>query len=196
MSEPEKDINTEEEIVYEDSPEMEAGDDPVSDMVSAKAKIADLRAKLKACEAEKMEYLSGWQRAKADLVNASRRHEDERKRFVAMGEENVIAEVVPALDGFDMAMANKEAWEKVDPAWRSGIEYIRTQMLAALSNFGIESIRPLGEQFDPAKHHSIETVATDDAGKDNTVVEVVQAGYVRNGSVIRPATVKVAHIHP
>src|SRR5688572_14719488 len=103
MSDHDKETNPEEEIVYEDSPEIEAGDDPVDDIVAAKAKIADLRKKLKACEAEKMEYLSGWQRAKADLVNAGRRHDDERKKFVAMGEENVIAEILPALDGFDMA---------------------------------------------------------------------------------------------
>lgn len=185
---------TQDDVVFEETPEIEAGDDPLEDIDAAKGKLADLRKKLKICEAEKMDYLSGWQRAKADLVNANKRHDEERKRFVAMGEENVIAELFAALDGFDMAMANKEAWEKVDPAWRTGVEYIRTQLLSSLSQFKVEVVRPLGEQFDPAKHHSIESIPTDDASKENSIVEVIQAGYVREGNVLRPAIVKVTHV--
>jgi molecular chaperone GrpE len=174
------------EVVYEESPDLEAGDDPMEDGAAALAKIKDLRAKLAASEKEKMEYLSGWQRAKADMVNANRRHDEERARFSKMAQDDLIIEILPALDGFDMAMGNKESWEKVDAAWRVGVEYIRTQLTSALSRVGVEAVRPLGQSFDPAKHDSVGTVA----GKEGEVIEVLQAGYVRGDVVIRPAIVK------
>ena len=174
------------EIVYEETPELEAGDDPVQDIAVASAKIKDLREKLAQSEKERMEYLAGWQRAKADMVNASRRHEEERARFSDAAQNDLIAEILPALDGFDMAMANKEAWEKVDPAWRTGVEYIRSQLVGALSRVGVEAVRPLGEAFDPSKHDSVGTVP----GEEGKVIEILQAGYIRGGAVIRPAIVK------
>lgn len=174
------------EVVYEDSPDLEAGDDPMEDGAAALTKIKDLRTKLATSEKEKMEYLSGWQRAKADMVNANRRHDEERARFSKMAQDDLIIEILPALDGFDMAMGNKESWEKVDAAWRIGVEYIRTQLTSALSRVGVEAVRPLGQSFDPAKHDSVGTVP----GKEGEVIEVLQAGYVRGDVVIRPAIVK------
>lgn len=174
------------DVVYEASPDLEVGDDPMEDGAAAAAKIKDLRAKLAASEKERMEYLAGWQRAKADVVNMNRRHDEERSRFSAIARDEVILEVLPALDGFDMAMANKANWEKVDVAWRIGVEYIRTQLLATLSRFGIEAVKPLGQDFDPAKHDSVGTVP----GEEGKVIEVLQSGYVRGDAVIRPAIVK------
>lgn len=180
------------DVVYEASPDLEAGDDLAQDSTAVQAKLKDLRTKLAASQKENMDNLSGWQRAKADLINANRRHEEERVRFAARAEEAVIEEFLPILDSFDMAMANKEAWEKIDATWRMGIEHIRTQALAAFARFGVEPIDPIGQKFDPTLHNSLETVATDRDSEDNTVVHVVQRGYRRGDAIIRPASVKVA----
>ena len=182
-----------EEIVYEDAPDLEAGDDPAAEGPAMAAKLAKLREKLDVCESSKAEYLAGWQRAKADLVNAGKRHEEERRRFAAAGEEAVINEVLPALDAFDMAMGNQEAWAKVDAGWRQGVEFIRSQLLGALSRFGVEAFGAPGEAFDAARHHSIESVPAESAAQDGTLAAVVQRGYARGEQVIRPAAVKVFH---
>jgi molecular chaperone GrpE len=191
-----KDKDTEEtvdDVTFEESPDLEAGDDPMEEGAAGNAAIKKLRERAKKCEAERMEYLSGWQRAKADLVNANKRHEEERKRFAAMGQAQVIDSILPALDSFDMAMANKEAWEKVDGTWRTGVEYIRSQLSSALTGFSVTPFGQVGDTFDPNLHHSIETVKAESADKDNTIAVVVQKGYKMGEAVIRPAVVKVAH---
>jgi molecular chaperone GrpE len=182
------------DVTFEDSPDLEAGDDPMEEGAAGEAAIKKLRERAKKAEAERMEYLSGWQRAKADLVNMNKRHDEERKRFAAMGQAQVIDAILPALDSFDMAMSNKEAWEKVDGTWRMGVEYIRTQLSSGLSGFGVTAFGQAGDTFDPALHHSVETVKAESADQDNKIVAVVQKGYRMGEAVIRPATVKVAHL--
>ncbi len=154
--------------------------------------IKKLREKLKKCTAENKEYLDGWQRAKADFTNLKKDTEKQKQNFVKFAKEDLLSEILPVLDSFEMAFANKEAWEKVDKSWRSGVEYIHGQLKTVFENNGIVEISPLGDTFDPNKHNSIELVDTDDEQKDDTVVEVVQKGYMLNEKVMRPARVKVA----
>jgi molecular chaperone GrpE (heat shock protein) len=61
---------------------------------------------------------SGWQRAKADLLNARKRDEEEKKEYIKFANERMIEDLLPVLQSFDMAMGNKEAWEKADKNWR------------------------------------------------------------------------------
>ena len=98
---------------------------------------------------------------------------------------------LPVLESFQMAFANKEAWAKVDHNWRSGVEYINTQLVQVLSGHGLSEMRPLGEEFDPNIHTSIGTVHTDDAANEHTIAEVVQPGYQLSGKVIRSPKVKI-----
>jgi molecular chaperone GrpE len=155
------------------------------------AKIKQLREKLKKSEAERMEYLSGWQRAKADLINARKRDEEDKKEFAKYANEDLIGEILTVLDSFDMAFANQEAWEKVDKNWRMGVEYIYSQLLSALERFNLKSIDPAGQKFDPNHHVSIENVPVTDKAQDGMIIRVVQKGYKLNGKVIRAPKVEV-----
>lgn len=158
------------------------------------AKIKQLREKLKKSEAERMEYLAGWQRAKADLINARKRDEEDKKEFVKYANEDLVGEILTVLDSFDMAFANKEAWEKVDKNWRTGVEYIYSQLLSTLERFNLKVINPIGQKFDPNYQVSIESVPVTDKDQDGLIVEVVQKGYELGGKVIRPPKVKVGEI--
>ncbi len=166
-------------------------EDGEGNVLNAAAKLKELREKLKKSEAERLEYLSGWQRAKADLINARKRDEEDKKEFTKYANEDLIGEILTVLDSFDMAFANKEAWEKVDPNWRKGVEYIYSQLISTLERFGLKVIVPVGEKFDPNHHISIENVAVTDKSKDGMIVEVIQKGYEMNGKVIRAPKVKV-----
>ncbi len=90
-----------------------------------------------------------------------------------------------------MAFANREAWEKVDPNWRKGVEYIYSQMNSIFEEYGVKEIGKEGEAFDPNIHQSIDMVATDQKESDHHVAEVVQKGYKLGDRVIRPARVNV-----
>ncbi len=106
-------------------------------------------------------------------------------------EANIISEIIPTLDAFDMAMANKETWEKADKNWRTGIEYIHAQLTSVLEAHGLIKINPIGEMFDPNNHHAVESIKTTNKDEDHKILNVVACGYSLNGKIIREAQVKV-----
>ncbi len=177
----------EEEITFEE----ETDGDQAAPQKDLAIKVKKLKVELEACKKEKQEYLDGWQRMRADMVNIKKREEEERKEFIKFAKEGVVEELLPVLQSFDMAMGNKESWEKVDSNWRAGIEYIAKQFKAVLLSHGLEEINPIGEVFDPARDESIEHVEVGEVEKDHKIIEVVQKGYKLHDKIIRPARVKV-----
>ncbi len=168
------------------------GDDIVEEGEELGDKLKKLREKLKKCEAERMEYLTGWQRAKADYINLTREHDESRKNFGVYADEAFFNDLLPALDSFSMAFSNKEAWEKAPKEWRTGVEYIHSQLLKALENHHISEFTPKeGDKFDPNVHESIGTVSVDDKKLDHVIMETVKNGYKMKDKILRPAQVKV-----
>ncbi len=169
--------------------------DTLDDSVVAEESMGDtikkLREKLKKLEAEKQEYLTGWQRAKADLINARKRDEEDRREAVKYASEAVIADLIPVLDSFTMAMGNKEAWEKADKNWRMGVEYIYSQLIKSLTDHGLKELNPLGEAYDHNHHEAISHESVTDATMDQKVVQVIQKGYSLNGKLLKVPKVKV-----
>jgi len=163
----------------------------VEDEASVADEIKKLRNKLKKCLEEKQEYLEGWQRARADFVNSKKEDEKTRTEFKKYANEQLIADLLPVLDSFDMAQANKKAWESVDKNWREGISYIHSQILSVLEQNGVAKIDPAGKEFDPSLHSSLEAVHTENKEEIGCIAEVMQSGYMLGDKVIRPAKVKV-----
>ena len=158
----------------------------------SKDKIKKLRDDLKEANATKADYLASWQKERADFINYKKGEEQRRKDTLAYAREGFVEELLPVLDGFDMAFANKEAWEKLDKGWRTGIEYIRSQFVKILEDNGIVEISPKeGEVPDVNIHETVEGLPTEDAAKDHTVAQVMQKGYKIGTRVIRPARIKV-----
>ena len=153
--------------------------------------VKKLRDDLKKARAEKDEYLVGWQRAKADYVNLQKELDSVRLNSSTLAKEKMAKNLLPVLDSFDMAFANKEAWEKVDANWRTGVEYIFAQFMTGLSDSGIEKIDKVGVPFDPNLHQSIESIPTTDQSKDHTIEKILQAGYKMGDRIIRPARVNI-----
>ncbi len=149
----------------------------------------NLREKLKKVTAEKQEYLAGWQRAKADLINARKDFNEEKSSLLKFAKTDLIIQIIPVLDSFEMALKN------VDKAglkeWSQGVQYIYSQLLSVLETNGVNQVDPLNEKFDPKFHVSVESVKVDEKSFENTIVEVVQKGYFLNEKVIREAKVKV-----
>ena len=150
------------------------------------ATLKKLREKLKTCEGEKKEYLDGWQRMRADFANARKEEDLRRGELIKFASEGLVEDLLPVLDSFSMAFANKEAWEKVDANWRKGVEYIHAQLLSVLESRGLASVGVIGEAIDPRLHIETEHVPGS-ALKVGTVVEVIQTGYRLHNKVIRPA---------
>ncbi len=166
-------------------------DMPSGSLSTPEEKIKKLREKLKQAEKEKLEYLDGWQRSKADFVNYKKREEEGKGEFTKFAREAVISDLLPVLESFDMAFSNKEAWQKVDSQWRVGVEYIHTQLSSILRDNGLTEIDPMGAQFDPNEHTAIGGEVTTDPKLVHKVAAVIQKGYRLNGKMLRSPKVKV-----
>lgn len=166
-------------------------DESEGELSVSKQKIKDLRDKLKVALKERDEYLAGWQRAKADYINARKDELNAHSNASKVANERTILEIIPVLDSFTLAFANKEAWEKVDENWRRGVEYIASQLKTALTNIGMQEIGKIGEHFDPNYHNAVENIPTDSKELDHTIAEIIKSGYFFEGKVIRPSEVKV-----
>lgn len=151
-----------------------------------------LKEELKKAQKERQEYLDGWQRMKADFVNAKKRHEEMLADFRKMANEGLIEELLPVLQSFQMAFSNKEAWEKADKNWRAGVEYIYGQLKGVLEQNGLALIDPKDQTFDPNLHEAVRYESVDDAKKDHVVLAVIERGYTLGGKLIKPAKVVVA----
>jgi len=156
--------------------------------------IKKLRERLKKAEAESQEYLTGWQKERADSINVRKRVEEDRQHFAKFANENLIMEILPALDSFDLAFANKESWKELPKEWTKGIEYIYTQLLSALESSGVKRIYPLNEKFDPNRDDALATIPTENPEEDHKILEVVQPGYSFNGKIVRTTKVKVGEL--
>ena len=187
-----KDIILEEENAEDhSSDDSDSLDDSVVAEENTTEIIKKLREKLKKAESEKTEYLTGWQRAKADFINARKRDEADRAEFMKYANEGLVGDLIPVLESFDMAISNKESWEKVDKNWRVGVEYIYNQLKKVLGENGWKEINPLGEVFDHNRDEAIEHVPVDDKKQDQMIIQVVQKGYSLNGKLLKAPRVKV-----
>ncbi len=164
-------------------------EDELGDIGAATAKIKKLREQLKEAQEKRDEYLDGWQRCKADAINARKEAAQQHDRAHGRGKESVLEDIIPVLDSFDMA-ANGEAWLAVDENWRNGVDLIRNQLLDVLSRHGIERFGKVGEQFDHQLHEAVQEV-DDMPGESGEVVRILRYGYRMGDRVIRPTQVIV-----
>ena len=171
-----------------------------ADLVDIEAKETDiikaLKEKLKRSEAEKRDILEEVQRAKADFLNARRRLDEERSRDRERQLEAHIENLLPLCDSFQMAMADKAAWEKIDENWRKGVEGIKGQLQKILDRYNVITIDPQNQPFNPEEHEALSTVMVEEAENNDKVMTVIQAGYAiqREGQepiLIRPARVVI-----
>jgi len=156
------------------------------------AAIKSLREKLKKAVAEKQEYLEGWQRARADLVNYKKEealmHVDKEARI----KSEFVESLLPALDAFEMAFGTKW-YETASPEWKGGVMSVYRELVRSLERFGVKLFTPLGEPFDPNKHEAVRQAAVMKEEEDHTVVSVERSGYAIGERIIRPAQVTIGN---
>jgi molecular chaperone GrpE len=149
----------------------------------ADSKVQKVKKELEACKKEKQEYLDGWQRAKADYVNALKRFEEEKRAATERGIAKAVQALMPAYDALERA---KGLGDLPD-----GFAGIAKQLEVAFGGFGLAAVGTVGEAFDPVKHEALGMDPTTELEKDDTVSAVLEQGYVIGESVLRPARVRV-----
>ena len=137
-----------------------------------------------------LEYLSGWQRARADLDNYRRRTLQEQQHQSQQAKRRLIYDLMPLVDNFQ-AITHHLPSDLKDNVWAQGVLHVARQLEQLLNQYDVEPINPSHQSFDPILHEAVATVK-DKAYPSGQIVEVLQSGYKIGDQVIRPAKVKVA----
>ena len=158
-----------------------AGAGEADSLAQAQAEIGQLQAK----NAELVEQSL---RSLADAQNARRRADDEIAKIRKFAVEGFAESLLPVLDSLEAGLAVKEATpEQI----REGAEATLRQLRSALERNKVIEINPgAGARFDPHQHQAISMVPAEQEA--NTVVAVLQKGYLIAERVLRPALVTVA----
>ena len=141
--------------------------------------------------------LGGWKRCLADFENYKKRQEASQKEMGKFLVERLLNDLAPVLDNFRVAASHVPEASKSDP-WVTGIGYIEKQLEDVLAQHGVHVIEVKeGEPFDPNRHEALsdESIGEDadgqDTAKTQTVVKVLQNGYMIGDKVVRAAKVTV-----
>ena len=185
-----KENNQNDDESFVDDIELELEEDILEES-GLEDKIKKLRSDLKIEKKQSQEYLTGWQTERASFANYKSEEEKKRKERLDVMKLNLVSDFFPVLDSFDMAFSNKESWEKVEPAWRSGVEYIYTQFINALEGYDVTTIDNLGVEFNPMLHEPVEHILVTNKDEDNKIITIIQKGYQSGERVLRAAKVKV-----
>ncbi len=150
----------------------------------------ELKKKLEECQKLKDEYLAGWQRARADLLNYKKEEMERIGEILKYAGTGWILQILPILDNFEIVEKKMPEDLKKDDNVK-GILQIKNQLQDFLENQGLEEIKCLGEKFDPNFQEVVEAVEVKDK-EAGQVIEEIQKGYKINGKVLRPAKVKIS----
>jgi molecular chaperone GrpE len=146
-----------------------------------------LQKELTELKAKSADLADQFLRAKAEAENARRRAEDEVAKARKFGIESFAESMLPVADSLDAALAIQNATAQ---QLREGSDATLRQLQAALERNKVLAINPTaGEKFDPHQHQAISVVPA--AQEANTVVTVLQKGYVIADRILRPALVTV-----
>ena len=131
-------------------------------------------------------------RAQAEVQNMRRRCEQDVERAHKFALEKFSSDLLPVMDNLERALqAVPNADDESVTALYEGVELTLKGFLETLTKHSLEQLDPEGEPFDPQQHEAMSMVENDHV-EPNTVLTVVQKGYVLNGRVIRPAMVMVS----
>lgn len=151
------------------------------------AMLKDTEARLAEAEKRATEHHDAWLRAKAETENMRRRAQEDISKASKFAAEKFATAMLPVKDSLETALSIEgQALEKL----HEGVELTLKQLVAAFESATLAEENPLGQKFDPNKHQAIGVVESE--AEPNTVIHVLQKGYLLHERVIRPAMVMVS----
>lgn len=146
--------------------------------------------KLDKVEQDIAELTEDLQRTRADFENYRKRVDDEKKQSRSNGEMSAIIKLLPVIDTLSRAISVVPP-ELADNAWAQGIAGLSKQVEKMMNDLQVTHINAShGTHFDPEIHQAVQF--DDDAeGEHEVVAEELQAGFMYQGKVLRPAMVRV-----
>jgi molecular chaperone GrpE len=150
----------------------------------------DLQQRAEQAERQRDEYFSLLRQAQADYENAHQRHRRERDQDLKFRAEQLARELLPAIDNLDRALTTARDAGDSSPL-SQGVAMVRDQVLEAFKRHGIAPMNALGGPFDPHVHEAVMQLP-DGNQPPNTVIQVLEQGYMIHDRVLRVAKVIIS----
>ena len=192
----------------EDGPSVEPGEELAEALREASEAVSDPaapaepesgeepspgpEAQLEALRAELDQTQDRFVRLQAEFDNFRRRSLKERQESLQYGHQNLVKDLLATVDNLERALGHSAEDASSDAeSVVQGIELVKRELLGALGKHGVKVIEPQEEAFDPTYHEAMGQLPHASLAP-NTVVEVLQKGYMINDRMLRPARVLVA----
>lgn len=148
-----------------------------------------LAEELNAAQAEVLVNRDLYLRARADLDNFRKRAQREKEDLLKFSNETILRELLPVIDNLERAL--QHAANEGETGLLQGVELTLGQFSKVLEKFNVVAIDPVGELFDSARHEAMGQIESADQ-PPNTIVQLLQKGYLLNERLLRPALVLLA----
>jgi molecular chaperone GrpE len=137
------------------------------------------------------DYWDQMMRLRAEIENNRKRAERDVENAHKYAMKNFVENLLPVIDSMEMGQIAANADNATLESIREGSALTVGMFVQVLEKNGLEQIDPLGEKFDPERHQAISMIDAENA-ESNSVIEVMQKGFLLNDRLVRPAMVVVA----
>lgn len=172
-------------------PETDAAPEAAAGDTTEPAADSELAAALAAAEAKAQENWDKFLRASAEADNARRRAEREVAAAHKYGVEKFARELLGVRDALELGLKSADAPEANADSLKEGMNLTLKQLSGAMDKMAIKQVDPTGEAFNPEHHEAVTMIENGDVAP-NTVIDVMQKGYLLADRLLRPAMVVVA----
>ncbi|MDO7645827.1 MAG: nucleotide exchange factor GrpE [Reinekea forsetii] len=164
----------------------------VEDVIASESETpSELAVQLAAAREEASKMRDQYLRSEAEMANLRRRVEKDVENAHKYGQEKLSRELLAVADNLERAVLSSESESADLVSLKEGVDLTLKGLKDLFVKFNIEAIDPEGNPFDPQLHQAMTMVENPNV-EPNTVIAVMQKGYLLNGRLIRPAMVMVS----
>ncbi len=162
------------------------GAEPADQSAPVELDIESLKAALQEEKKKTADYLSGWQRERADYLNYKKRVEQDMAEMTNLANASLILSLLPVIDDLERAFNSVPSGLQA-LSWIDGMKIIFRKLKSILESRGLTEIQAKGKKFDPKYHEAV----MHQEGEDGVVIEELQKGYTMGATVLRPVLVSI-----
>ncbi|MGE5384735.1 MAG: nucleotide exchange factor GrpE [Betaproteobacteria bacterium] len=176
-----------EPLLGQETPQSAFSPEPSQNTAPTADTLPSPEEQLRQLELQSAEHHDAWLRAKAETENVRRRAQEDILKAHKFAVEKFAGELLAVKDSLEAALANQS---QTVESLQAGVDLTLKQLISAFEKSGLSEINPVGEKFDPHRHQAMGMLESEQ--EPNTVVAVLQKGYLIADRVLRPALVMVA----
>ena len=191
MASPQTPVDTDEHSLAPEAEEQAHLEDVVPEAAAEDDNAETIEQQLEKAQITIKDYWDQMMRLRAEIENNRKRAERDVENAHKYALKSFVENLLPVIDSMEMGQVAAGAENATLDSIREGSDLTISMFVQVLEKNGLEQVNPVGEKFDPEKHQAISMVESGDA-ESNTVVEVMQKGFMLNDRLVRPAMVVVA----